>query len=77
MVNSGFMVGKRLDFSHNYHKICLQVPFFHVFGTVLGIMASLNHASTIVLPTDGYQPGKNFDAIKNEKYLTILTLYRL
>ncbi|XP_063922176.1 medium-chain acyl-CoA ligase ACSF2, mitochondrial-like [Zophobas morio] len=71
MVNSGFMVGKRLDFSHNYHKICLQVPFFHVFGTVLGIMASLNHASTIVLPTDGYQPGKNFDAIKNEKCTVI------
>ncbi|XP_063918020.1 medium-chain acyl-CoA ligase ACSF2, mitochondrial-like [Zophobas morio] len=71
MVNSGFLIGKRMQLSRKHHTICMPVPLFHVFGTIVGIMTALNHASTIVLPTDGYQPDKTLDAIKNEKCTVI------
>ncbi|XP_063922118.1 medium-chain acyl-CoA ligase ACSF2, mitochondrial-like isoform X1 [Zophobas morio] len=71
LVNSAFFTGKRLQLSSKHHKLCAQVPLFHIYGTVVGIMAALNHASTIVLPTNGYQPSKTLDAIKNEKCTVI------
>ena len=71
MVNNGFFIGKGMDLSRKHHTLCVQVPLFHIFGTDIAIMVALNHASTVVLPTDGYHPSKTLDAIKNEKYLTI------
>lgn len=49
------------------HRILLQVPFFHTFGTVVGIMTSLNSGSTLVLPTFGYKPIESVKAIISEK----------
>ncbi|XP_063918057.1 medium-chain acyl-CoA ligase ACSF2, mitochondrial-like [Zophobas morio] len=71
MVNNGFLIGKRMEFSAKRHTICMQAPLFHVFGTIVSIMTAVNHASTIVLPTDGYQPDKTLDALKNEKCTVI------
>ncbi|XP_063918008.1 medium-chain acyl-CoA ligase ACSF2, mitochondrial-like [Zophobas morio] len=67
MVNNGFFIGKGMDLSRKHHTLCVQVPLFHIFGTDIAIMVALNHASTVVLPTDGYHPSKTLDAIKNEK----------
>lgn len=50
-----------------HHKICCQNPLFHAYGTVIAMSASLNHASTLVLPAAGYDPEKSLDAIKEEK----------
>lgn len=49
------------------HRILLQVPFFHTFGTVVGLMASLNSGSTLVLPAFGYKPIESAKAIIDEK----------
>lgn len=68
MVNNGYYIGKRNELHTKHHIICLQVPFFHAFGTTISIMAALNHGATMVLPTDGYNPDKSLDAIKEEKY---------
>ena len=72
MVNNGFLLGKRLELASKPHTICVQLPPFHIYGTLAGIVASLHHGSTIVLPTDGYQSDKTFDAIKNEKCTVIV-----
>jgi fatty-acyl-CoA synthase len=40
-------------------KLCICVPFFHCFGLVLAIMASLTHATGMV-PIDFYQPKKGY-----------------
>ncbi|XP_063922160.1 medium-chain acyl-CoA ligase ACSF2, mitochondrial-like isoform X2 [Zophobas morio] len=72
MINNGFLIGKRMELAGKHHTICVQVPLFHVFGTVGIIMAALNFASTIVLPTDGYQPEKSLDAVQNQK-CTVIT----
>ncbi|KAJ8968063.1 hypothetical protein NQ314_002502 [Rhamnusium bicolor] len=51
MVNNGFYVGKRNELGKKHHKICVQVPLFHAFGTVITISASLNYGSTLMLPS--------------------------
>ncbi|XP_063917984.1 medium-chain acyl-CoA ligase ACSF2, mitochondrial-like [Zophobas morio] len=72
MVNNGFLLGKKIELSNKYHKICVQLPPFHIYGTLSGIVASLHHGSTIVLPTNGYQPSKALDVIKNEKCTVLI-----
>ena len=61
-----------MELSSKHHTLCVQVPLFHIFGSVSGIIASLTYGSTMVLPTDGYQPDKTLDALKNQKYIIII-----
>ncbi|VVC25422.1 AMP-binding enzyme, C-terminal domain,AMP-dependent synthetase/ligase [Cinara cedri] len=66
IVNNSYFYCKRTLLLEKEHRILLQVPFFHTFGTVIGIMASLNSGSTLVLPTLGYKPIESVKAIINE-----------
>lgn len=65
IVNNGKCIGDCMNFTHN-DKLCIPVPFFHCFGCVLGIMASVTHGTTMV-PVDYYQPVKVMEAIQNEE----------
>lgn len=67
LVNNSFFIGKRNELDRKHHKICVQVPFFHVFGTDITIGASVNHGATLVIPSPGYDPEKSLDAIRDEK----------
>ncbi|NTV90169.1 MAG: AMP-binding protein [Clostridiales bacterium] len=64
LVNNGMSIGDGMKFTKE-DKLCIPVPFFHCFGMVLAIMASVTHASTMV-PIDYYQPAKVMEAIQNE-----------
>ncbi|XP_050435536.1 medium-chain acyl-CoA ligase ACSF2, mitochondrial-like isoform X3 [Adelges cooleyi] len=67
IVNNSYFVCKRLLLKKKEHRILLQVPFFHTFGTVVGIMASLHSGTTLVLPACGYKPIESAKAIVHEK----------
>ncbi|CAH1101696.1 unnamed protein product [Psylliodes chrysocephalus] len=67
IVNCGYFCGMSVGLHKKHQKICMQNPFFHVFGTVVAISSSINHGSTIVLPSDGYDPEKNLTAIVEEE----------
>ena len=54
IVNNGKCIGDGMRFSHK-DKLCITVPFFHCFGLVLALMASLTHATGIV-PIDYFSP---------------------
>ncbi|XP_066247827.1 medium-chain acyl-CoA ligase ACSF2, mitochondrial-like [Euwallacea similis] len=66
-VNNSYFVGKRNELDIKHHVICVQVPFFHVFGTVATIGGSLNFGTTLVLPASSFNPDKSLDAIRDEK----------
>ena len=53
LINNGYFVGKNQNFSEN-DTICLPVPLFHCFGSVLGAFAALFHGSCIVLPSETF-----------------------
>ena len=65
IINNGKCIGDCMNFSHE-DKLCITVPFFHCFGLVLAIMASLTH-STAMVPIDAYSPVKIMEALQNEK----------
>jgi fatty-acyl-CoA synthase len=47
ILNNGYFVGQRMNLTP-IDKIVLSVPLYHCFGMVLGNLAALNYASTIV-----------------------------
>lgn len=67
-VNNGLFAGLRNGFDlPREHRICVQVPFFHVFGMVLAITAATSYGCTLVLPGPGYKPAESVEAIIREK----------
>jgi fatty-acyl-CoA synthase len=63
IVNNGRAIGDGMKFTEE-DKLCIPVPFFHCFGMVLAVMASVTHATSMV-PLD-YNPVRVMDAIQNE-----------
>ena len=48
ILNDGYYIGENLKYTSK-DKLCLVVPLFHCFGTVLGVMAIITHGATIVM----------------------------
>ena len=65
ILNNGYSIGKRQDFGPN-DRVCLPIPMFHCFGCVLGVMACVNHASTMVI-LEAYNPLHVMASIDQEK----------
>lgn len=70
---------EHLNYLKQGHRILLQVPFFHTFGTVIGILVSLNSGSTLVLPALGYKPIESAKAIIYERLVlkNLITRYNI
>ncbi|MFI3270721.1 MAG: AMP-binding protein [Pseudomonadota bacterium] len=46
--NNGYWIGYNQRFTDK-DRVCIPVPLFHCFGCVLGVMAAINHGSTLVI----------------------------
>lgn len=66
-MNNGYFLGKRNEFDETYHRLCVQVPLFHAFGTGCSILGTLPFGTTVVLPSPTYSPTKTLQALKKEK----------
>ncbi|GAB0099946.1 acyl-CoA synthetase family member 2, mitochondrial-like [Sergentomyia squamirostris] len=64
-VNNGIHIGDHNEIFEK--KVCMQVPFFHAYGTVISVMACLAHSATIVVPSRVYNPEKSLKAIEKEE----------
>jgi fatty-acyl-CoA synthase len=65
VVNNGFNIGECMKFTEK-DRLCIPVPFFHCFGCVLGVMACVTHATTMV-PVEIFDPLKVLQTIEKEK----------
>ncbi|MBR5520306.1 MAG: AMP-binding protein [Clostridia bacterium] len=65
ILNNGYYIGENMRFSPK-DRLCVTVPLFHCFGLVLATMASLTHATTLVL-VDVYSPTKVMQSIEKER----------
>lgn len=54
--NNGYYIGLNQHLSAA-DRVCLPVPLFHCFGCVLGVLAAVNHAATLVIL-------ENFDVVQ-------------
>ena len=69
ILNDGYYIGENMNFSEE-DRLCIQVPLFHCFGSVLGVMAVITHGSTIVM-LEEFDPLLALSAIQKEKCTAI------
>lgn len=60
-------MGNRSQFNEKPHRICVQVPFFHVFGLVVAMTAAITHGATIVVPAPTFNAEQSLRAIVDEQ----------
>lgn len=65
VVNNGRFIGDNMHFTSE-DRLCIPVPFFHCFGCVLAIMASVTHGTAMV-PINYFQPIPVMNAIQQER----------
>ena len=65
LINNGFNIGECMKFTEK-DRLCIPVPFFHCFGSVLGVMASVTHATAMV-PVEIFDPLKVLQTIEKER----------
>jgi len=63
--NNGYWIGANQNLGPT-DKVCLPVPLFHCFGCVLGVMACVNHGSTMVF-VEKYDPITVMMSIEKER----------
>jgi fatty-acyl-CoA synthase len=63
--NNGYWIGANQRLGPQ-DRICLPVPLFHCFGCVLGVLAAVNHGSTLVI-MEGFDPVTAMTAVEQER----------
>ena len=58
ILNNGYFVGRGMDYQHGRDKVCIPVPLYHCFGTVLGTLCALSHGVPVVFPSPGFDEKK-------------------
>nr|CAD7452931.1 unnamed protein product [Timema tahoe] len=48
------------------HRICLPLPLFHVFGSVIGVLTAMQFGATLVLPSPSVSADFTLKAIQQE-----------
>ena len=65
ILNNGKSIGDRMKFTDK-DRLCITVPLFHCFGLVLATMASITHATAMVL-VNYFSPKKVLKTLQDEK----------
>ncbi len=65
LTNNGFQIGECMKFT-DQDRLCIPVPFFHCFGSVLAVMAAVTHGTTMV-PVEIFDPLKVLQTVEAEK----------
>ena len=65
LTNNGFQIGECMKFTEK-DRLCIPVPFFHCFGSVLAVMASVTHA-TAMIPVEIFDPLKVLQVVEKER----------
>ena len=39
-----------------HDRLAVPVPFYHCFGMVLGVLASVTHGATMIFPSEAFEP---------------------
>lgn len=66
ILNNGLQIGDRMLLTER-DVICCPPPLFHCFGCILGYMASATHGSSIVFPTEAFDPLAALKAVQEYK----------
>ncbi|XP_036446464.1 medium-chain acyl-CoA ligase ACSF2, mitochondrial-like isoform X1 [Colossoma macropomum] len=72
IVNNAYFVGLRMGYSLRPNvRVCVPVPMYHCFGSVLGGVCMAVHGITLVFPSAVYDGQANLEAIQKERCTVI------
>ena len=66
LLNNGLQVGEATGI-RSADRVCLPVPLYHCFGMVMGNLACLTHAATMVYPSETFDALEVLRAIEEER----------
>jgi fatty-acyl-CoA synthase len=66
LLNNGLQVGEAAGI-RVADRVCLPVPMYHCFGMVMGNLACLTHAATMVYPSEAFDPLEVLRTIEEER----------
>ena len=66
LLNNGFQVGEATGIGTG-DRVCIPVPLYHCFGMVMGNLACLGHAATMVFPAEAFDPLAVLKSIEAER----------
>ncbi|XP_062305199.1 medium-chain acyl-CoA ligase ACSF2, mitochondrial-like [Osmerus eperlanus] len=68
IVNNAYFMGLRVGYSWRPQvRVCIPVPMYHCFGSVLGGMCMAVHGITLVFPSTDYSGRASLQAIQEER----------
>ncbi|KAI5919320.1 putative amp dependent CoA ligase [Camillea tinctor] len=65
LINNANLVGYQLQLS-NSDTLCCCPPLSHCFGLVCGLLASCLHGSTLIMPSEIFNPSLSLQGLRNE-----------
>jgi fatty-acyl-CoA synthase len=66
LLNNGIQVGAMTGIGIG-DRVCIPVPLFHCFGMVMGNLACLGHAATMVFPSEAFDPLEVLRTVETER----------
>jgi fatty-acyl-CoA synthase len=70
ILNNGYFVGEIMKFTKK-DRLVIPVPLYHCFGMVMGNLACITHGSTMIYPSEGFEPAAVLKAVEREKATAI------
>jgi fatty-acyl-CoA synthase len=70
IVANASLVAECMQFSEQ-DRLCIPVPFYHIFGCVLGTLCCVTRGAAMIIPAEYFDPLKTLSALEQE-YCTAL-----
>jgi len=70
ILNNGCFVGEAIRLAKG-ERLCIPVPLYHCFGMVMGNLACLTHAATMVYPSEAFDPLAVLEAVEAERCIGV------
>jgi fatty-acyl-CoA synthase len=66
ILNNGFFVGELCGYTER-DRVAIVPPFYHCFGMVMGNLACTSHGSTMVIPSEAFDPRAALTAVADQR----------
>ena len=66
ILNNGYSVAHLQNFTAD-DRLCIPVPLYHCFGMVMANLGCITHGSTMIYPSEGFDPLAVLETVQEEK----------